>query len=60
MIKMESKQKQEQEIEEPIKEFEIVGQNNFGSSIKRIDWKGIIKRATITLFVGFILFMILR
>jgi len=57
MIKMESKQELK---EENIKKFEIVGQNNFGIKINKIDWKGTLKKAGIILLVVFILFMILR
>ncbi len=45
---------------ETMNDFEEVGEDNFGSRIKKIDWKKILKNAALTIFIGLVLFMILR
>ncbi len=57
---MNQTQELEEEEKETIQEFEIIGEDNFGSRIRKIDWKKILKKAGITFFVIFILFMLLR
>lgn len=43
-----------------VEDFEEVGEDNFGSKINKIDWKEILKKAGIIIFIIFILVMILR
>ncbi len=43
-----------------IEDFEIVGENNFGSKIRKIDWKGILNKLGGLLLILVIMFMILK